>query len=429
MSETAHRRLLTADNPAKPSARRQSRKNRRTAVKWLKRVVLTAAAGGLAASSVVAFLPKPIPVDLTAATRGRMTVTVDEDGKTRVKDRYIVSAPLSGNIPRLGLLPGDSVAESQILTRIVPVTPPLLDARTRAEARARLASAQASRRQALSLVERVRALHQQAQREVARQRPLAARGAVSESIAERAEYELRATTEDLRSAEFGVKVANQEVASARAALGLLEQGTTAGEPHLELPSPTSGQVLRVFRQDEGLVQAATRIIELGDPASLEVVADVLTRDAVQIRPGAPVAIVRWGGDSSIRGHVRRVEPSAFTRISALGVEEQRVNVIVDIDDPREQWSALGDGYRVEVAIEVWNSDDVLSVPASSVFRQGDRWAVYRVDNAMTHLTPVKIGRRNERRVQIVEGLDSGTQVVLHPSDQVTHGVEVISRGP
>ena len=355
-----------------------------------------------------------------------MKVTVNEDGKTRVKDRYVVLAPLTGNMPRLGRLPGDQVNAGDILTRVVPAAAPLLDNRTRAEARARLAAAQAARAQAQAQVQRARVAAEQAQRESERQQPLAQRGAVSEAEAERASYEARARAEELRSAEFGVRVAIQEVESARAALGLLTGGKGA-EPHLEIPSPVSGRVLRVMRQDAGIVQAGTAIVELGDPASLEIVADVLTRDAVAIAEGAPVEIVRWGGEMALAGHVHRVEPSAFTRISALGVEEQRVNVVIDLDDSRDQWNVLGDGYRVEVAIEVWKGEDVLMIPASAVFRHDEKWAVYREEAGIARLTTITVGRRNERMVQVTSGLDEGASIVVHPSDRVSEGAAITAR--
>ena len=408
--------------------RRHNRRKRRAMTRWIKRVVLAAIALGLMAALVVAFLPKPVPVDVASAARGTLTVTVNEDGKTRVKDRFVVSTPLAGNMPRLGRLPGDAVAEGEVIARVVPAAPPLLDARTRSEAQARLAAAQAARSQAAAQVERARVAHEQARRELERQGPLAARGAVAEAVAERTEYEARARAEELRSAELGVKVASQNVASARAALGLIQGRNPENQPHLDVPAPVSGQVLRVFRQDEGPVQAGAPIVELGDPASLEIAVDVLTRDAVLIHNGAPVDILRWGGDMTLAGHVVRVEPSAYTRISALGVEEQRVNVIIGIDDPRERWASLGDGYRVEVAIQVWQGHDVLAVPASAVFRRGDDWAVYSVHQGIARLTSVDIGRRNEREVQITSGLEHGDHVILHPSDRVTDGIEIVARG-
>lgn len=428
-------RTLSADRPGHPDdgrARRQERKRRRTIKRVVKWIVMGVIGVGIIASLVTALMPKPAPVDLAAVARGTMQVTVNEDGKTRVKDRYVVLAPLTGNMPRLGHLPGDAIAVGDILTRVVPAASPLLDDRTRAEAQARLAAAQAARAQAQAQVQRARVAAEQAQRESDRQQPLVPRGAVSEAAAERAAYEARARAEELRSAEFGVRVAIQEVESARAALGLLSAGKAgrggeASRPQLEIASPVSGRVLRVMRQDAGIVQAGTAIVELGDPASLEIVADVLTRDAVKIAEGAPVEIVRWGGDSALAGHVHRIEPSAFTRISALGVEEQRVNIVIALDDPRDRWGVLGDGYRVEVAIEVWKGDDVLMIPASAVFRHDEKWAVYREVAGIARLTMVEVGRRNERLVQVTDGLQEGDSIVVHPSDRVSEGAEITAR--
>ena len=412
---------------------RPDRGARRAAVRWIKRGVLALVALALAVAAVVAMLPKPVPVDLAEATGGPMRETVSEDGKTRVRDRYTVSAPITGNLLRLTLQPGDPVETGAVLARIVPMVPPLLDARTRAEAAARLAAAQASHRQAQAQVARARTALEHARREAERQRALAAKNAVPAVTVDQAAFEERARAEELTAAEFGTRVAAQQVASARAAQGMLrgETQTNGDGPQLAIKAPVSGHVLRVLREDEGLVQAGTPLLELGDPASLEVVVDVLTTDAVHIRPGAPVSIVRWGvgmGDEqALAAHVQRVEPSAFTRVSALGVEEQRVNVLIDIDAPRERWAALGDGFRVEAEITTWEAPDVLSVPASAVFRSGDDWAVFALRDGTARLVPVTIGHRNGARMQILTGLDAGDQVVLHPGDRVTEGADIEQR--
>lgn len=424
--------MASATTSAMAGARRRGG---RTAMRWLKRLVLAAVAAGLVATVVVAMLPQPVAVDLDTVTRGPMRVTVDEDGKTRVEHRYTISAPLTGNMLRLGLRPGDAVAAEQVLARIVPTAPPLLDARTRAEAEARLAAAMAAHRQTQAEVGRARVAHEHARREAARQRNLAAHNAAPQMAVDQAAFEERARAEELTAAELGVKVAAQAVVSARAALGLLQgrgQGKApGGVQELAITAPVSGQVLRVLREDEGPVQAGTPLVELGDPASLEVVVDVLTADAVRIQPGAAVSLVRWSahddGAQALAAHVHRVEPSAFTRISALGVEEQRVNVVIDIDAPREQWQALGDGFRIETRIVVWEAADVLTVPASAVFREGERWAVYRVQDGIAHLMPVEVGQRNDARVQITSGLDAGDRIVLHPGDRIVEGVEVVPR--
>lgn len=403
-----------------------SQRNKRRVKTWIKRGVLIAIAVGLVAAVIIAMLPKPIPVVVAEARREPLTVTVREDGKTRVENRYLVSAPLSGNMPRLELQPGDPVAEGAVLVRIAPTTPPLLDDRTRAEAQARLAAAVAGERQARAQVGLAQTAHDHAVREAKRQRPLADKGVTPARVAEDADFQRRVAAEELTAARFGAKVAAQQVASARAALGMLEN-KKRGDQALELPSPVAGQVLRVLRRDEGLVAAGTPLLEIGGLSTLEVVADVLTRDAVHIRPGARVSIERWGGDLPLAGYVNRVEPSAFTRISALGVEEQRVNVVIDFDEPPPEESGLGDGFRVEVHITTWHGEDVLTVPASAVFRHEDAWAVFRIADGTSQLVPVAIGQRNRDRVEITGGLEAGSRVVVHPSDRVRDGADVTIR--
>lgn len=417
-------------NKTEAEQRRDSRRRRKTIVKWVKRGMWGLAGVVLLFLTVRAFMPKPVPVDAAAASRGTLTVTIDEDGKTRIKDRYILIAPLTGNMMRLQLDPGDQVKAQSAVVHILPTTPTLLDARTRKEAEARLAAAIAAERQSRAQIAAARAAYDQAKAELKRNEPLAKRGAVPEAELERSQFLVRSRREEVRSARFSAKVAAEQVASARAALGFLTGKPGKGgkdEPHLIINAPTGGRVLRVFRRDAGVVAAGTNIVELGDPAFTEVVADVLTRDGVKIKPGARVTIHRWGGGKKLSGHVHRVEPAAFERISALGVEEQRVNVIIHIDDKRERWAALGDGYRVEVSIVVWQGKDVLSVPANAVFRHKQGWAVFAIKGGKAVLTPIEVGQRNPRKVQVLGGLSAGVEVVLHPSDRISDGVKVTKR--
>ena len=224
-------------------------------------------------------------------------------------------------------------------------------------------------------------------------------------------------------------MADHELQVAQATLGRIDKprGKHEAEPEVEITSPVRGRVLRVIQESEGAVQPGTPLLEIGDPTALEIVVDVLTSDAVAIQPGAPATIERWGGAQALPAHVRLIEPSAFTRVSALGVEEQRVNVVIDLDAPHATWSALGDGYRVEAAIEVWNGNDVLSVPASAVFRRGEGWAVFQVKDGKALVKSVAIGRQNAEREQITRGLQAGDQVIVHPSDRVADGARVEAR--
>jgi HlyD family secretion protein len=279
-------------------------------------------------------------------------------------------------------------------------------------------------RQAGTAVERARAAYTFATRDAQRQRNLLREGATAPQMMEQAETAERMRQEELASSEFGLQVTASELRLAEAALGRI--GTSSREEFL-VRAPVSGHVLRVLQESEAAVQPGTPLLEIGNPFALEVVVDVLTTDAVDIRPGALVRIDRWGGDSAITGHVHRVEPSAFTRLSALGVEEQRVNVIVDLDAPRTRWAVLGDGYRVEASIEVWKGHDRLIVPGGAVFRQGDSWATYVVEDRRTYLRPVQLGRRNNAAVEVLGGLDTGERVVLYPTDNVADGVRAEMR--
>jgi HlyD family secretion protein len=414
----------TKEKIEKSNGIREKRQKKRRLAKRIKTLIFILLGVALVGSIVVSFLPKPVEVVLSEAKRGPMRVTVDEDGKTQAKNRYVLSAPLSGNMNRIRLEAGDHVEEGAAILRIVPATPPLLDNRTKANAQTRLAGARAASQLAGAEVDRATAALEQAKREAKKLADLAKAGVSSKDEVELAEFVVRTRNEEFRAAQFSAKVRRQDEASARAALGLLDKrgGDKEG---LDISAPVSGEVLRVLRQDQqGLVVAGAPLIEIADLSAMEIVADILTADAVHIEPGAKAKVVRWGGLEDLEGHVNRVEPSAFTRVSALGVEEQRVLVIIDLDSPRELWSSLGDGYRVEVEIAVWESEDVLTVPASSVFRHEGEWAVYAAREGVARLTPVKVGHRNDLRVEILEGLQAGSKIVAHPSDQVVDGVEI-----
>jgi HlyD family secretion protein len=382
-----------------------------------------AAALAVALALARAFAPTPLSVEVGTVARGPLRVTVSEDGRTRVTDRYVVSAPLAGTLGRIELQPGDTVHRGDPVSRIVPLASPLLDPRARTEAEARVAAASAARRQAQAAVERAAAAADQAARDAARERTMHSAGATAARSVEEAELAERMRREELASAEFGVKVAEAELQLARAAVRRLEPGAASGQ-QLAVQAPVNGVVLRLLQESEGVVQPGAALLEIGDPASLEVVIDVLTIDAVRIRPGAPVLIERWGADRALHGHVHRVEPSAFTRVSALGVEEQRVNVIIHLDDPAENWRALGDAFRVEAQIVVWEEPDVLQVPSGAVFRRGEGWAVYVVADGRARLRQVEIGHRTDTSAEVRRGLAIGDSVVLYPGDSIREGQRV-----
>ena len=402
-------------------AKKRSRKKRR--VRWLSLVV----GGIVVALFIAAIVPKRLPVDMVSAERGDLLVTVDEDGRTRVTDRYVITAPLDGQLGRIDLRAGDPVSEAAVVARIVPLNPPLLDARRKAEAQARLEAARAAKRQAVAAISRAEVATQLASLEAERQSALGPSGATSIQAIEQAEFDLRGKREALASARFAARVAEHEARVAEAALGRLGPKGVTTDEQMDVLAPVGGQVLKVFRQSEGVVRAGTPLLEVGDPKALEIVVDVLTSDAVGIRRGAEAVIDRWGRAKPLEAHVRRVEPSAFTKISALGVDEQRVNVIIDLDAPPEVWAELGDGYRVEARIVVGEAKDVIKVDDSAVFRHGGGWAVYRVDGGKAALTPIEIGARNGLEVEVVEGLDADATVIAHPSDQVEDGRRVRPR--
>lgn len=376
---------------------------------------------------IIAWLPKPVEVDVAQVTTAHLRVTVDEDGQARVKDRYVISAPLTGSLARIELDPGDTLQQGQVIARIVPVLPPLLDERTRTSAQAQVAAAQAAKRQAQAQIERAKANLQFAQGEATRQAELLKQGTTSRVQTEQAELARRTASAELDSAHFTERVANFEIEMAQAALRRLSaHGAQARGEQLDLPAPVAGRVLKVFHESEGVVQAAIPLLEVGDPSALEIAIDVLTSDAVRIAAGAIVVLDRWGGPQ-LEGRVRRVEPSAFTRVSSLGVEEQRVNVLVDLISPSDSWKALGDGYRVEAHIVVWEEENVVQVPASATFRHGQGWAVYALEKGKARLCEVEIGQRTGAAVQILNGLNPGGTVIVHPSDRVADGVTVEPR--
>jgi HlyD family secretion protein len=394
--------------------------------KWIRRVLIALAVLAVVGLIVVAWIPNPVEVEVAVVSRGPLVVTVNEDGRTRVKDRYTVSAPITGNLARLDLEAGDTIEQEQLLARLVPLPPPLLDSRTRAEAKARVDAATAARRQAQAAVNRARYQRDFAKQESQRALAVVQQGGLARSDADRAVSTYRGSEEELRSAEFGGRVAEHQLKLAQTTLMQLSGKGEEGE-QLDIISPVAGQVLKVFQESEGVVQSGTPILELGDPAALEVVVDVLSQDATRIPPGASTSIERWGGKNPLRGHVRVVEPSAFTKLSALGVEEQRVNVIIDMDDERELWSSLGDGYRVEARISVWEGEDVLRVPASAVFRSEEAWATFVVEAGTAVVRTVELGETNGLETEVLSGLEEGETVIAYPSDSVRDGVSVEAR--
>ncbi len=407
-----------AESPLRPSARTNGRKRRRAWLRWVKRGVLIAIALAIVGLVVWAWLPKPIAVDTATVQRMPLVTEIAEDGKTRVRDRYLVAAPISGELLRVEIDPGQVVRAGDVLATIVPPAPQLLDARTRDEARARLALAVAHEKSARSLVAKAIAARDLAIREADRTRQLVQRGAVSGAEDERAALAAEIAVRDLATAESQRAAAVAEIDAARAVLGI----ATPASPNasVTVKAPASGRVLRVLRESEGPIAAGTPLFDVGDLAGLELVIDVLSSQASRVSPGMTVEIDRWGGEGLLRAVVSRVEPAAFTRVSALGVEEQRVRVIAVVDAPPP---TLGDGFGVATRIITWRADGVLAIPASAVFRSRGQWAVYLVEDGRAHLHPVTIGHRGRLDVEVTD-LPEGARVILHPGDSVHEGAKV-----
>ena len=397
---------------------------------WVGRIVGGVVGLSIVGSMVWAFLPKPLPVDQGKTSKGALVVTVDEDGKTRVVERYVISAPLSGTLGRVSLHAGDAIEAGATLAEIVPAAAPLLDDRSRAQLEARLLASEAAVKQAEATAERAKMGRAFSEKELERMKGLVASGALSQQQLEQTELEAKSRGKESESATFAVRVARYELENARAALTRTDakgDEKKGADKHFVIRSPVKGKVLRVLQESEGIVGAGAPLFEIGDPAAIEVVVDVLTTDAVQIRPGARVVLERWGGHGELLAKVRLIEPSAFTKVSALGVEEQRVNVIVDLEVPAEAHAPLGDGFRVESKIVVFEAKDALKVPAAALFRSAGGWAVFVVEGGKATTKKVKLGRRTGTEAIIEEGLSEGETVILHPSDSVKDGVMVIAR--
>ena len=381
----------------------------------------------VAAGLVWAFLPDPVDVDAAAVTRGRFVATIEEDGKTRIRERYVVAAPLAGRLARVPLKVGDRVEADRTITVIMPSPAPLLDPRSRREAEERLGAAAAARDRATADVERSQAEADQARRELERTRTLVGRGAATAQALERAELAMRVADRDLRAAQFQRDAAEHGLAQARALLARYEQSAEGPVESWPVTAPVPGVLLRVAQESETAIQAGAAIVEIGDPRDLEVVVDVLSTDAVQIRPDAPVTIVNWGGPGTLEGRVRRVEPAAFTKVSTLGVEEQRVNVRIDLTSPPAAWSSLGDGYQVDAQIVVFARDDATILPTGALFRRDETWNVFVIADGRAQPRAVTLLRRSGRLAAVSGGVEPGERVIVYPSDRIVAGVRVKPR--
>jgi HlyD family secretion protein len=368
-----------------------------------------------------------IAVDVVKVRRGAVEVTTEEDGVTRVRERYVITPPVSGFMQRVTVHAGDSVHTGQTLFTLEPLPPATLDVRSRDEAQARVARAR-SAVQAADMNERAAALEaDHAAREKARARPLSESGVISSSNYDTLRSAAARAAAELASASAATRMARFELDAAQTALRYVGAERNAGAKALTVTAPVDGVVLSVQREDEGTVTAAQPVLTIGDPHSLEIVVDVLSEDAVRIRPGMAVRLERWGGPVPLDARVRTVEPTAFTKISALGVEEQRVRVVADLASPPEDWSRLGDAYRVEARFLLWQADDALRLPHSCLFRSGADWEVFVVRSGRAERRKVAVGQRGTLYAQILSGLADGDTVILYPDDRLVDGTRIAPR--
>jgi len=395
----------------------------------LRRRIFVISVGVIVLAGVVyGFLPKPVPVDIAVAQRGPLRVTVEEEGRTRVKDRFVVSAPVPGYLRRIELEVGDRVSKGQQVVLLEPLRAAVLDPRSRAEAEAAVNAAQANLNAVREKARATAADAEYARERETRMKKLADEGYIAEDDLDQAVSEAKKAEAVRLSADAAVSAAQADLERAKTALGYsAADATPAGGMTVAVRSPVAGRVLKLHRESECVVNAGEPILDIGDPRNIEVRVEVLSADAVKIRKGTIVHFERWGGERPLTGRVRVVEPAGFTKISSLGVEEQRVLVIVDLTSPAAEWQGLGDGYRLDASFVLWEGTDVLYVPASALFRKGEGWALYVIDRDRARMREVATGHRTGLMVEVVSGLEAGVPVIAHPDDTVQDGVRVRER--
>jgi HlyD family secretion protein len=383
---------------------------------------------GLAAVIGWSFWPQPELVDLETVTRGPFQVTVQDEARSRVRDAYVVSAPVAGRLLRVPNYPGDDVIAGQtIVAQLEPSEPAFLDARARAQAEARVKAATAARALSAADVRQAQAELDNAASELKRVETLAPRGLVAQVELERARMRQQKAAAAVESARSALSVRQFELENARMLVADFGGADPERLPFISLKSPVTGRVFRVLQKSESVVAAGTPILEIGNPGDLEIAADLLSTDAVKVKPGATAWITDWGGTKELSARVRLIEPSGFTKFSALGVEEQRVRVVLDIVEPRETWAQLGDAFRVNVRIAIWESEDEIRVPLGALFRVDQAWAAFVARAGRAVQTPVSIGQVNGRDGQVIRGVSEGDRVVLHPSDRIRDGGRISER--
>lgn len=394
---------------------------------WNRKVTIGAVVVFLVGLLAYGFWPEATPVTIERATRDSLRVTVEEEGRTQLRDRYVVSAPTTGYLRRVPGEAGDSVRAGAVLARLATLPTKVLDASDYQAAEAEVAAARAALQRAKAEVKGAQATRTYAEDEHERLQRLHEQGTASQQQLDQARVEAQKAEAQHQAAEQAVAEARGKLRAAQSRLGAETPPPEKLSSRVSVRAPVDGRILRVHQKSAGVVQGGTPLVTVGHPDSLEVSVDVLSSDAVRITEGTPVELVQWGGQRTLRGRVRVVPPQGRTEVSALGVEEQRVDVAVDLVDPPSRWRRLGTGYRVVARFVIWADDDVLQVPQSALFRHDGGWAVFAVRDGRARRRPVEVGHRSGLQAQITEGLDEGTKVVTHPGEQLSDGRRVEAR--
>ncbi len=379
---------------------------------------------------LAAFWPRPVLTDIAEAKTGPMRATIQEEGETRVPDIYTLSSPITGYLRRIDLEVGDQVlAGETVVAEIEPLDSGFLDPRTEAQARAEISTAESALQLAEAELKQAEVELDFARSELARIERLRRTDSSSARDLDNAQRQHKSRRAAFATAQAALQMRRFELQRAQALLMSPNESRelrTACEC-MRLKAPISGTVLQVITESEGVVQAGNSLVEIGDPSKLEVVADLLSRDAVKVSVGDDVLIENWGGSRALTGQVKRIDPVGITRVSALGIEEQRVNVVIDLTSPSGEWQRLGHGYQVDVAVILWQQEEVLQVPLTALFRQGESWAIYRVENGIARSQTLELGHRSSRSAEVLSGLQPGDPFVVYPSDKISDGVRVVSR--
>jgi HlyD family secretion protein len=393
-----------------------------------RRIFITVVLIVVIAATVFGFLPGPAYVDLATVSRGVLQVAVEEEGRTRLKDRFVVSAPVAGFMQRVDFKVGDSIRKGQTVVVLEPVRSSSLDPRSYAETQETVSAAQALFKAAEEKERAARADADYAQKRYERMNNLFSKGYIAKDQLDQMEADTKRARASLLAAAATATAARSDLERARNTLKNFNAGgTTGNRGNIAVTSPVGGRIFKIHRESEGVVGAGEPLIDIGNQEDIEVRVEVLSSDAVKIKHKTPVIFKRWGGDTPLTGTVKIVEPAGFTKISSLGVEEQRVLVIADITSPPDTWRVLGDGYRLDAHFIIWEGKDVLQIPASALFRHGNEWAVFIEESGKARLRTVKVGQRNGLAAEIASGLSEGEKVVSHPDDSVKDGGRIKPR--